>query len=155
MALQESAVDLNLTSLSVYWLPWKNGVLPANFFLPANFETAITNNSQLAVEQSWEQLKCQEFPGKSRKKNVYTACVLSCFCCVWLFVTPWTEACQVPLSMEFSRQEYCSGLPFPSPEEHPNPGIESWSPASQADSLPFELQVSPSTINDLLGAKRR
>ena len=59
MALQESAVDLNLTSLSIYWLPWKNGVLPANFFLPANFEIAITNNSQLAVKQSWQQLKCK------------------------------------------------------------------------------------------------
>ena len=35
--------------------------------------------------------------------------------CVWLFVTPWTGACQTPLSMEFSRQEYWSGLPFPSP----------------------------------------
>jgi len=44
--------------------------------------------------------------------------------------------------MGFSRQEYWSGLPFPSPEELPNPGIEAWSPASQADSLPFELQGS-------------
>ena len=44
--------------------------------------------------------------------------------------------------MEFSRQEYWSGLPCPSPEELPNPGIEPWSPASQADSLPFELQES-------------
>ena len=44
--------------------------------------------------------------------------------------------------MEFSRQEYWSGLPFPSPEELPNPGIEPWSPALQADSLPFELQVN-------------
>ena len=44
--------------------------------------------------------------------------------------------------MEFSRQEYWSGLPFPSPGELPNPGIELWSSASQADSLPFELQGS-------------
>ena len=42
--------------------------------------------------------------------------------------------------MEFSRQEYWSGLPFPFSEELPNPGIEPWSPALQADSLPFELQ---------------
>ena len=41
---------------------------------------------------------------------------------------------------EFSRQEYWSGLPFPSPGELPNPGIDPWSPASQADSLPLELQ---------------
>ena len=44
------------------------------------------------------------------------------------------------LSMEFSRQEHWSGLPFSPPEELPNPGTESWSPASQADSLLFELQ---------------
>ena len=47
--------------------------------------------------------------------------------CVWLFATPWTVACQVRLSMEFSRQEYWNGLPFPPPGDLPNPGIEpSW-----------------------------
>ena len=45
------------------------------------------------------------------------------------FVTPWTVACQAPLFMEFSRQEYWSGLPFPSPVNLPNPGIELMSPA--------------------------
>ena len=54
-------------------------------------------------------------------------------------VTPQTAACQTPLSMGFSRQEYWSGLPFPSPKDLPNPGIEPRSPALQADSLPFEL----------------
>ena len=49
---------------------------------------------------------------------------------------------QASLTMEFSRQEYWSGLPFPSPEELPNTGIEPWFPAWQADSLPFELQGS-------------
>ena len=44
--------------------------------------------------------------------------------CVRLFVTPWTVACQVPLSMGFSRQEYWSGLPFPSSGDLPDPGIE-------------------------------
>ena len=44
--------------------------------------------------------------------------------------------------MEFSKQEYWSGLPFPAPEDLPEPGTEPWSPASQADSLPFELQGS-------------
>ena len=42
---------------------------------------------------------------------------------VWLFATPWTVAYQVPLSMGFSRQEYWSGLPFPSPGDLSNPGI--------------------------------
>ena len=59
---------------------------------------------------------------------------------------PWTVTRQAPLSMEFSRQEYWSGLPFPSlpsPEGLPNPGIEPWPLGWQADSLPFELQGSP------------
>ena len=46
-----------------------------------------------------------------------------------LFVTPWTVARQAPLSMAFPSQEYWSGLPFPSPRDLPNPGIEPASPA--------------------------
>ena len=52
---------------------------------------------------------------------------------------PWTVAHQAPLSMGFSRQQYWSGLPFPSPGDLPDPGIEPGSPALQADSLPTEL----------------
>ena len=48
-------------------------------------------------------------------------------------------ACQAPLSMEFSRKEYWSGLPFPSPGDLPDPGIKHRSPALQADALPSEL----------------
>jgi len=47
--------------------------------------------------------------------------------------TPWTVAYQAPLSVGFSRQRYWSGLPFPSPEDLPNPGIEPGSPTLQAD----------------------
>ena len=54
--------------------------------------------------------------------------------------TPWTVACQAPLSMGFPRQEYGSGLPFPSPGDLPNPEMEPRFPALQADSLPTELQ---------------
>ena len=57
---------------------------------------------------------------------------------VWLFVTPWTVAYQAPWSIEFSRQEYWSGLPFPSPGDLPNPGVEPRSSALQADTLPSE-----------------
>ena len=53
-------------------------------------------------------------------------------------MTPWTVAHQAPLSMGFSRQEYWSGLPFPSPGDFPNPGTEPRSLALQADSLPSE-----------------
>ena len=65
-------------------------------------------------------------------------CVLRCFSHVHLFVTLWTEACQAPLPMGFSRQEYWSGLSCPPPGDLPNPGIEPECPASpalQADSL--------------------
>ena len=54
-------------------------------------------------------------------------------------VAPWTVAHQAPLSMEFPRQEYWRGLPFPSPWDLPNPGIEPQSPVLQADSLLTEL----------------
>ena len=57
---------------------------------------------------------------------------------VRLFATPWTVAHQASLSMEFSRQEYWSGLPFPSPGDLPDPGIKPGSPALQADALPSE-----------------
>ena len=58
--------------------------------------------------------------------------------CIWLFATLWTVPCQALLSVEFSRQEYWSGLPFPSPGYLPNLGIELGSPELQADSLPSE-----------------
>ena len=55
-------------------------------------------------------------------------------------MTPWSVAHQASLSMEFSRQEYWSGLPFPSPGDLLDPGIEPGFPALQADSLPSEAQ---------------
>ena len=64
------------------------------------------------------------------------------------FVTVWTVAWQASLSMEFSRQEYWSGLPFPSPGDFPDPGIQPGSPALQADSLPLSHQGSPNGINN-------
>ena len=58
-------------------------------------------------------------------------------------MAPWTVACQVPPSMGFSRQEYWSGLPFPSPGDIPDPGIEPRSHALQPDSLPTEARGKP------------
>ena len=60
-----------------------------------------------------------------------------------LFAIPWTVAHQAPPSMGFSRQEYWSGLPFPSPGDLPNPGTEPGSPALQADALTSE---TPGTL---------
>ena len=62
---------------------------------------------------------------------------------VQLFATPWTVAYQAPRSMGFSRQEYWSGLPFPSPGDLPNPGIEPGSPALQTDVLLSEPLGKP------------
>ena len=58
-------------------------------------------------------------------------------------MTPLTVACQAPLSMGFSRQDYWSGLLFPSPGDLPDPEMESGSSALQADSLPTELSGKP------------
>ena len=66
------------------------------------------------------------------------------FSCVQIFGTLWTGAHQAPPSMEFFRQEYWSGLPFPSPEDLPHPGIEPGSPALQADAF-----IICATINHL------
>ena len=62
---------------------------------------------------------------------------------VQLFSTQWTVAYQASPSMEFSRQEYWSGLSFPSPEDLPDIRIEPMSPALQADALPSELSGKP------------
>ena len=67
---------------------------------------------------------------------------------VRLFATPWTVAHQAPPSMEFFRQEYWSGLPFLSPGDLPDPEIEPWSPALQADALPDEPPGNPPKSNE-------
>ena len=76
---------------------------------------------------------------------------------VRLFATPWTVAYQAPPSMGFSRQECWSGLPFSSPGDLSNPGIEPGSPTLRADALPSEPPGKPKTQkgtrnSSLLGA---
>ena len=63
---------------------------------------------------------------------------------MYLFAAPWMVDHQAPLPMEFSRQEYWSGLPFPSPRHLPDPWIKPQSPTLQADSLPSEPPGKPS-----------
>ena len=84
---------------------------PLNHFTPLSFYVIIINVKLIV--------------------NVY-ACMLSCFTRVQLFVTLWTVACQAPLSVGFSRQEYWSGSSFPSPGDLPNPGTEPMSLMSPA-----------------------
>ena len=76
------------------------------FFSPAASQVTLVQSNQYAIE-------------------LYFWTVLSALSHARLFATPWTVARQAPLSMEFSRQEYWSGLPFPSPGDLPNPGLNS------------------------------
>ena len=78
------------------------------------------------------------FPFYLWNTDTYRDGGLVCKSCQTL-VTQWTVTRQAPLSMNFSRQEYWSGLPFFSPGDFPDLGIEPRSPALQADSLPAEL----------------
>ena len=76
----------------------------------------------------WSHVNQPTDSAAASEQRIYTLCscvfVLSHFCPVWLFVAPWTVARQAPLSMGLSRQEYCSGLPWPSPGDLPHPGIK-------------------------------
>ena len=77
--------------------------------------------------------------GNRKKKQSYDLSLkVKVLSHVRLFVTPWTVAYQSPPSKEFSRQEYWSIFPFPSPGDLPNPGIKAGSPVLQADNLPSE-----------------
>ena len=80
---------------------------------------------------------------KGSDPNIFWGTEAPNLSCVQLFVTPWTLTCQAPLSMEFSRSEYYSGQPFPSPGHLPNPGIKPRSPALQVDSLYSESPGKP------------
>ena len=79
----------------------------------------------------------------NRDLYVYACVCVKLLSRVRLFATPWTVAHQAPLSMGFSRQEYWSRLPFPSPGDLPNLGIEPRSPAFQADALSSEPPGKP------------
>ena len=97
---------------------------------------------------------------KSSYVFVSLLCVCVCSCvlsCVRLFATPWIVACQAPLFMEVSRQEYWSGLPFPTPGDLPDPRIEPTSlvspvlagrffnhcPTWEALSVKYTLEIYP------------
>ena len=79
------------------------------------------------------------------KRNLCICFIVRYFSCVQLFATPQMVAYQALPSMGFSRQEYWSGLPFPSPADLPKPGIKPGSPALQTDALPSEPLGKPET----------
>ena len=81
------------------------------------------------------------------------ACARSLFSCVWLSVTLWTVAHPSPLPMGFSKQEYCGGLPCPSPGDLSDPGIKPTSlafPVGKPGSLPLVLPGKPGEIPEMI-----
>ena len=106
--------------------PGRNTGVDSHFLLKGIFST---QGSNLGLPHCRQILYCLSHQEKAKVKSLSH---------VQLFATPWTVAYQVSPSMGFSRQEYWSGLLFPSPGDLPNPGIEPWSPAVQADALPSE-----------------
>ena len=95
-------------------------------------------SASVAVVSGSEESGLTACPGHSLAKYV---CMLSC---VQLFATPWTVAHQIPLSVEFSRQEYWSGFPFPSPGDLPYTGIKPVSPVPPAlAGMPLHPWESP------------
>ena len=129
-------------------IPWKSiQISPPSFLIAIkNVQETVPDNEllhffspyplfleQLNLENSPFMLKCWRFP-QLKVKSLSR---------VRLFATLWTVARQALLSMGFSRQEYWSGFPCPSPADLPNPGIKPRSPALLEDSLPAEPQGKP------------
>ena len=101
------------------------------------------NKFSKSTARSWRSnllviyIKCERQDLKTWKYFQVCACVLSHFSRAWLFATLWTVACRAPLSMGFSRQEYCTGLPCPPPGNLPSLRIEPVSLTSSALAVTF------------------
>ena len=107
---------------------WKNKRLLATILLEKEM---VTHSSILAWKIPKDRGAWQAVVSACTRAYV-RAYVLRHFTCVWLFATLWTVVCQAPLSIWFSRQEYWNVLPFPSPGDLPDPGIEPTSLTSPA-----------------------
>ena len=119
-----------LSGVWVFAAPWTTCSPPGSSVLGISQARTIQE-----IQETWVWSLGQEDPLES-----YHSLSLSLVAKLHpTLATPWTVACQAPLSMGFSRQQYWSELPFPSPVDLPDPGIEPRSPAFQADSLPAEL----------------
>ena len=102
------------------------------------------------IELQSPVLQADSLPSEPPGKDINGGCGGSVAKSCLTLVIPWTVACQASLSMKFSRQEYWSGLPFPSPGDLPNPGIKPWYRALQGDSLLTELLGKPKDVNNFL-----
>ena len=107
--------------------------------MPANLENSAvpTGLEKVSFRSSPKERQCQRMFKVKKVKEVKSLSR------VRLFATQWTIAYQAPPSMGFSRQEYWNGLPFPSPGDLHDPGVEPRSPALQADTLPSEPLGKP------------
>ena len=112
--------------------PDKNTGVGCHALLQGIFPTQGFNPGLPHCKQILYHLSHQESPSTALKVKVKS------LSCVRLFATPWTKVHQAPPSMGFSRQEYWSGLPFPSPGNIPDPGLEPRFPSLQADTLTSE-----------------
>ena len=117
--------------------------------MPNRYITLKLVGAAATKEFTTELLRCL---WDTHPNGYVSECILSCFSRVQLFVILWTRARQAPLSMGFSRQESCSGFPFPPPEDLPDPGIEPRSPALQSDSLLFGQSGKPNieTVDNVI-----
>ena len=127
-----------IKALWIIWMPQRGARLALSWKGSASRALGPQKTLSRVHSQSKETQRASQ-----RSAREYVTCAgqeveVKSLSCVWLYATPWTVAYKTPLSMEFSRQEYWSGLPFPSPRDLSNPGIEPGSPALQADALPSE-----------------
>ena len=110
------------------------------------------------IAVTWKQLVCPPTGMGEDAAHIAMGCSVCALSGVQLFATPWTIACQAPLSTEFSKQEYCSGMPFPTPGGLPNPGTKPTSPASPASAGGFFYHLrhlgSP-TMNNYSAIKKK
>ena len=129
---------MNLSSLTTEapTLVLKASVSSTNRYTFKVFSAQTSKHSQFTslFKSNHNFLSLCIFILRCRFSNCYQCVCAQEFSHVQLFETPWTIAHQAPVSMEFSRQKYWSGLPFPTSEGHPNPGIEPASPALADDS---------------------
>ena len=128
---------------------WKNRRFIFRLLYTFNKEKGVLYNTTGPYPDSKEAYlhmasdPCCKHDSKKRRWKVK----VKSFSRVQFFATPWTVAYQVLPSMGFFRQEYWSGLPFPSPGDLPTPGIKPGSPALQADSLLSEPPGKPQKDN--------
>ena len=134
-------------------IPWRRKWQPTPVFLPGkskgqrslagcrpwghNFATTEQQQRELIYVPMRRHRDLRNSKSRSVKLDTYECCA-SLLSHVRVFAITWTVVHQAPLFMGFSRKGYWSGLPCPSPGDHPNPGIEPGSPALQVDSLPAE-----------------